>query len=171
MNTVDDIIDVKAVDVRFTEHEIGVKLEDGRSITVPISWFPRLVKATPEERADWYFIGGGLGIHWPKLDEDISVEGLLAGNKPGESDSSLEQWNFELNRRRKRVEPEAWGEALPLPDWWEWDNGKEFLLDLKVEQQQMTQRCGRAEEDDDLRQMEFIYPLESEKRWATCLTD
>ncbi len=69
-----------------------VDLTDGRTITVPLAWFPRLAHATPDERANWRLIGAGEGIHWPSLDEDINVEGLLAGRRSGESQSSLRRW-------------------------------------------------------------------------------
>ena len=71
---------------------LTVDLSDGRTIAVPIDWFPRLVHATQDERDNWRLIGSGEGIHWPDLDEDISVEGLLAGRKSGESRSSFSRW-------------------------------------------------------------------------------
>ena len=67
-----------ARDVRIDD-EIHVRLGDGRTVSVPLSWFPRLASATAEQRADWRLIGRGEGIHWPQLDEDLSVAGLLAG--------------------------------------------------------------------------------------------
>ena len=69
----------EAMTVSVTEDVLAVQLSDGRDISVPLSWYPRLVHATPEERVHWELIGGGQGIHWPDLDEDISVEMLLAG--------------------------------------------------------------------------------------------
>jgi hypothetical protein len=69
-----------------------VDLADARTITVPLAWFPRLAHGTPAERANWRLIGRGLGIHWPDLDEDISVESLLAGRRSGESQASLLRW-------------------------------------------------------------------------------
>ena len=82
----------QAMVVSVTEDALAVQLSDGRDISVPLSWYPRLVHATPEERDRWEFIGGGEGIHWPDLDEDISVEMLLAGRKSGESRRSFRQW-------------------------------------------------------------------------------
>ncbi len=82
----------QAMTVSVTEDALAVQLSDGRDISVPLSWYPRLVHATPEERGRWEFIGGGEGIHWPDLDEDISVEMLLAGRKSGESRQSFKQW-------------------------------------------------------------------------------
>lgn len=66
-----------AVDVAFTNEKLQVELADGREIAVPLDWFPRLEQATPKEKKLWRLIGGGLGIHWEAIDEDISVESLL----------------------------------------------------------------------------------------------
>lgn len=82
--------------VAVTEDTLSVDLSDGRTLSVPLAWFPRLVHATPEERNTWRLIGKGQGIHWEELDEDISVEGLLAGRASGESQASFKKW---LNRR------------------------------------------------------------------------
>ena len=82
----------EAMTIAVTEDTLTAELSDGRTIAVPLAWHPRLVHATPEERSNWELIGGGQGIHWPDLDEDISVEGLLAGRKSGESHSSFQQW-------------------------------------------------------------------------------
>jgi hypothetical protein len=81
-----------AIDVHVTDDTLAVDLSDGRSISVPISWFPRLVQATESERKNWRLIGRGHGIHWEDIDEDISVEGLLAGRPSGESQASLKKW-------------------------------------------------------------------------------
>ena len=67
--------------VEISDEELIVKLADGRSITVPLVWFPRLLKASLAARNKWELLGDGEGIHWPDADEDLSVEGLLAGNK------------------------------------------------------------------------------------------
>ena len=69
-----------------------VDLAEGRTITVPLAWFPRLAHGTAAERANWRLIGGGVGIHWPDLDEDISAESLLAGRRSGETQASLRRW-------------------------------------------------------------------------------
>jgi hypothetical protein len=66
-------------DVHFTEDTLSVDLIDGRTIVVPLAWYPRLLHATPEQRANWQVCGGGYGIHWPDIDEDLSTEGLLRG--------------------------------------------------------------------------------------------
>ena len=78
--------------VRVDDESLTVDLSDGRSISVPLAWFPRLVHATAEERRDWRLIGKGEGIHWEALDEDVSVEGLLAGRPSAESQASLKRW-------------------------------------------------------------------------------
>ena len=66
-------------DVRFGEDTLSVDLIDGRTIVVPLVWYPRLLHATPEQRGNWQVCGGGYGIHWPDIDEDLSTEGLLRG--------------------------------------------------------------------------------------------
>jgi uncharacterized protein DUF2442 len=71
--------DERVLDVRFTEDTISVNLRDGRVITVPLVWYPRLLDATAAQRNNWKIAGGGYGIHWPDLDEDLSTEGLLRG--------------------------------------------------------------------------------------------
>lgn len=83
---------VVAQNVRISDEALLVDLADGRSLSVPLTWYPRLAHGTPAERANWRFIGRGEGIHWPQLDEDISVEGLLAGRRSGESQGSLQRW-------------------------------------------------------------------------------
>ena len=81
-----------AENVTITEDTLAVDLSDGRTISVPLTWFPRLVHASPEERDNWRLIGKGQGIHWEDIDEDISVEGLLAGKPSGESQASFKKW-------------------------------------------------------------------------------
>ena len=88
-----------AVGVRATGDTLTVELNDGRTISAPLAWYPRLLHATPEERENWRLIGKGQGIHWNDLDEDISVENLLAGRHSGESQASLRHW---LQARGKR---------------------------------------------------------------------
>jgi len=75
-----------------TDDTLSVELSDGRSISVPLSWFPRLLKATEVERNRWRLIGKGEGIHWEALDEDVSIENLLAGKPSGESQASFKKW-------------------------------------------------------------------------------
>lgn len=78
--------------VAVTDDTLVVDLVDGRTVSVPIVWYPRLTHGTPSERSNWRLIGRGEGIHWPDLDEDISVVGLLAGRPSGETQSSLRRW-------------------------------------------------------------------------------
>lgn len=87
-----DIKEAVGRNVLVTEDALVVDLADGRSVSVPLAWFPRLLHGSAEERAKWRLIGGGAGMHWPDLDEDISVESLLAGRKSGESPESLKRW-------------------------------------------------------------------------------
>ena len=82
----------RATGVSFAQDVLRVELADGRSITAPLEWYPRLSHATPAERANWRLVGSGQGIHWPDLDEDVSVEGLLAGQPSRESQQSLRKW-------------------------------------------------------------------------------
>ena len=82
----------EAMTIAVTEDTLAVELSDGRTISVLLAWYPRLMYAMPQERGNWELIGDGQGIHWPGLDEDISIEGLLAGRKSGESCRSLQQW-------------------------------------------------------------------------------
>jgi hypothetical protein len=100
---------VRAVDVKVTEDQLSVDLEDGRTLSVPLALYPRLLHGTKRERTRWQLIGRGVGIHWPELDEDISVEGLLAGRRSGESQASLKRWlgNRESPRSAKRLQPTA----------------------------------------------------------------
>lgn len=81
-----------AVHVTVTDACLSAELADGRSISVPLGWFPRLVHGTAEERNNWDLSGDGAHIHWPDLDEDISVEGLVAGWPSRETEESLNRW-------------------------------------------------------------------------------
>ncbi len=86
-------IDVPNVEgVAVTDDTLSVDLSDGRTLSVPLAWYPRLVHATTKERNNWRLIGNGQGIHWVDIDEDISVEGLLAGRASGESQGSFREW-------------------------------------------------------------------------------
>ena len=78
--------------VTFEDDVFIIASTDGRSLSVPLAWYPRLLAATPAERADWHLLGEGFGIEWPDLDEHISVEGLLAGRRSGENQRSFEHW-------------------------------------------------------------------------------
>jgi hypothetical protein len=85
--------------VECSADQLTILLDDGRSLSVPLEWYPRLFHGTPDERNNWELIGEGDGIHWPDLDEDISVEGLLAGRRSGETERSIKKW---LEARGKR---------------------------------------------------------------------
>ncbi|HLO33060.1 MAG TPA: DUF2442 domain-containing protein [Anaerolineales bacterium] len=90
---------VSAQNVNVTDDALIVDLSDGRTVSVPLAWFPRLLHGTPTERNKWRLIGDGEGIHWPDLDEDISVENLILGKPSGESQKSFKKW---LEGRTKR---------------------------------------------------------------------
>ena len=83
---------VRAETVVITDDAISVELSDGRSISAPLAWYPRLLHGTSEERSNWRLVGQGTGIHWPALDEDVSVQNLLSGQASGESQRSLKRW-------------------------------------------------------------------------------
>jgi hypothetical protein len=82
----------RAVRVSVTDDTLSVDLEDGRTVSVPIGWYPRLVYGTPAERANVQISGAGFGFHWPELDEDIGIEGILLGKRSNESPQSFEKW-------------------------------------------------------------------------------
>jgi len=82
----------KITKVSITDDTLTVDLEDGRTISVPIGWYPRLIHGTPRERSNFQISSAGYGIHWPDLDEDIGVEGLLLGKRSSESPASIERW-------------------------------------------------------------------------------
>jgi hypothetical protein len=82
----------RIINVSVTEDTLTVDLEDGRTVSVPIGWYPRLAHGTPAERANVQISGAGYGLHWPDLDEDIGIEGLLLGKRSNESPQSFEKW-------------------------------------------------------------------------------
>ena len=88
--------------VTITKDTLTVDLSDGRTISVPLAWFPRLLHATNQERKHWRLIGKGQGLHWEDIDEDISVEGLLAGRMSGEGQESFKKW-LESRQTRRRA--------------------------------------------------------------------
>lgn len=99
MNTlVNEFQQARAQSVRVTEDSLIVDLIDGRTIIVPLAWYPRLWYGTPQERQNFEIIGDGEYIHWIDLDEDLSVSGILAGRRSGESPESLKKW---LAERKK----------------------------------------------------------------------
>ena len=89
-----------AENVTITDDTLSVDLSDGRTISVPVAWYPRLSHAVEKERINWVLIGRGHGIHWKDIDEDISVEGLIAGKPSGESQASFKKW---LEARESRI--------------------------------------------------------------------
>lgn len=94
-----------ATGVRVTSRTLEVVLEDGRVLSVPLEWYPRLASGSARERQHWRLIRGGVGIHWPELDEDISVTGLLAGLRSGESLNSFKQWLRSRRRPPSKTQP------------------------------------------------------------------
>lgn len=88
----DTLIEPAASTVSVTDDALVVDLNDGRTIIAPLAWYPRLWHGTPDERRDVEIIGDGLYLHWPRLDEDLSVSGILAGRPSGESDASFQRW-------------------------------------------------------------------------------
>lgn len=106
-----------AIRAEVSEDTLSMELADGRTIAAPLAWYPRLAHATAEERASWRLIGGGQGIHWPAVDEDISVANLLAGQPSAESQSSFKKWlasRAKPSRRAKRSRAEP-GAAADRP--------------------------------------------------------
>jgi Protein of unknown function (DUF2442) len=81
-----------ATQVSVTDDTLTLELADGRTISAPLAWYPRLLHGTAEERSRWRLIGQGRGIHWPDLDEDISIISLLAGRRSAENPASLQRW-------------------------------------------------------------------------------
>jgi hypothetical protein len=102
----------KVQDVTVTADSLTVDLLDGRTIAVPLAWFPRLLHGTTAERNKWRLIGQGEGIHWPDLDEDISIDNLVRGMPSGESQRSFEKWLKNRSsrplRRRDQKPPNKW---------------------------------------------------------------
>ncbi|HLB49759.1 MAG TPA: DUF2442 domain-containing protein [Anaerolineales bacterium] len=108
MNTsTTEVSEARAVHVRVTKDALVVDLDDGRTVLTPIAWYPRLQHATAQERSNCRLIGNGEGIHWPDLDEDVSVDGLLRGKASGESQRSFKAWMEARARSRanKRIQP------------------------------------------------------------------
>ena len=87
-----EVSEARANNIEVSEEALTLELVDGRTVTVPIAWYPRPFHGTPKQRNNWRLIGTGEGVHWPDLDEDISVENLLAGKPSGESQRSLKKW-------------------------------------------------------------------------------
>ena len=92
MNTLVLEQDPIAIGLKLTEDYFMVELADGRTLSIPLAWYPRLSHATKEERANWDILVDGYAIEWPDLDEHIGIEGLLAGRRSGESEKSFQKW-------------------------------------------------------------------------------
>ncbi|HIJ69660.1 MAG TPA: DUF2442 domain-containing protein [Deltaproteobacteria bacterium] len=90
-----------AQNVLVTDDSLIVDLDDGRTISVPLALFPRLLNGSEEERNNWRIIGRGEGVHWPELDEDISIEGIIFGRPSGESQPSFKRWLASRQKRRQ----------------------------------------------------------------------
>jgi hypothetical protein len=99
----------RAQRVTVTEDSVVVDLRDGRTVSAPLVWYPRLLHGTPEERDNWRLIGSGEGIHWPDLDEDLSIDSLISGRPSGESQASLKRW-LETRKAQKRRARSSRGE-------------------------------------------------------------
>ena len=97
----------RAVRATVSKDALAVDLADGRTVIAPLAWYPRLLHANAQERKHWRLIGGGEGIHWPDLDEDISVEALLVGKPSGETQRSLGRWLAARAGANKRIQPSA----------------------------------------------------------------
>ena len=89
--------DIRVRDVSIDDHVLTVGLMDGRTIAVPVAWFPRLAAGSAEQRSRWETAGGGYGIHWPELDEDVSTEGLLAGARAPRGSSGWRSRSISVN--------------------------------------------------------------------------
>jgi hypothetical protein len=99
--------DAQAKGVAFTEDALTVCLADGRTITVPLEWFPRLVHATTRERKNWRLIGNGEGLHWLELDEDINIHDLLLGRRSVESKNSFQRWLQKRTADKNSPDPQG----------------------------------------------------------------
>ena len=102
MSSSTETVTALATEIEVNDDVLFASLSDGRTVSAPLAWYPRLMHGTAAERNNWRFIGNGVGIHWPDLDEDISVENLLTGKPSGESQASLKRWLEQ--RRTKEVE-------------------------------------------------------------------
>jgi hypothetical protein len=92
MNTLTIDSHLRIEDVEVDISTLRIDLSDGRSVSAPLVWYPRLLNGTAKERRKWQLIGDGLGIHWPELDEDLSMEGILQGKPSFESAKSFQKW-------------------------------------------------------------------------------
>jgi hypothetical protein len=102
--------------VEITEDTLSVELADGRTIAAPLAWYPRLAHGSAQERESWRLLGGGRGIHWPELDEDISVANLLAGQPSAESQSSFKKWLADRAKPRRSRRKRSGSEGQTPPE-------------------------------------------------------
>jgi hypothetical protein len=105
-SSVIDTRTASASNIAVSDEYLTVELADGRTLSVPLTWYPRLWHATAAERGRWRLVGAGEGIHWPDLDEDISIESLLLGRRSGESQASLKRWLEERKPSREMPSPD-----------------------------------------------------------------
>jgi hypothetical protein len=106
--------EARAQDLKVTADTLAVDLTDGRTISAPLAWFPRLLNGSRAERNNWRLVAQGEGIHWPDLDEDISIEGLLSGQPSRESLASLEKW-LQSRRRHRSSRQKTHNKTLQPP--------------------------------------------------------
>ena len=106
--------DALAMRARIVDDTIVIDLSDGRTVGAPLAWYPRLLRASVRERRNWRLTGGGEGIHWPDLDEDLSVAGVLAGRPSGESQASFEKWLASRGSRTRKRTPRARATSRPV---------------------------------------------------------
>ena len=109
----------QAVRVETDETHLTVYLADGRTLLVPLGWYPRLEYAMPKERANYELWDDGAVIAWPELDEHVGVSALVAGRRSREGKGRFERWMKKLDERRKSPNPGPWVKPKPLPDWFE----------------------------------------------------
>ena len=105
-SSVPKVREALAEDVTVTDDALVVDLVDGRTVSVPLAWYPRLLHGSSKDRATWRLVGRGEGIHWPDLDEDVSVADLLAGRGSGETAESLRRWLADHKQAGKRADAE-----------------------------------------------------------------
>lgn len=101
MITPDPTKTILVENVRVTEDTLIVDFDDGRFLSLPLAWYPRLQHGTPKERSVWELCGAGRGIHWRLLDEDLNADGLLAGRHSGESEASFNRWHKARAKKRR----------------------------------------------------------------------
>ena len=103
----DSVVEQQEISAKYVvvdEESLTVSLSDGRRLILPLDWYPRLLHGTPAERNNWRLVADGVGIHWPDLDEDLSVEAFLAGRRSIESPRSIKQWLAGRSKTRSRAD-------------------------------------------------------------------